>query len=161
MRRVLYSVAASLDGFIAGPGGEFDWIPMDPAIDWSTFMSRFDTALMGRRTYEIAAGRQSGALLLKMRTYVFSRTLRSADHPKVTIVAQDGARLVGELRDGLGVPAAQGVLAPADRDLVLALLGHADHLAVVPGPPATPSTFSGKTNDSRFTFHQSFQGPAW
>jgi dihydrofolate reductase len=30
MRRVRYNVAASLDGFIAGPNGEFDWIPNDP-----------------------------------------------------------------------------------------------------------------------------------
>ena len=28
-RRVRYSVAASLDGFIAGPDGEYDWIPAE------------------------------------------------------------------------------------------------------------------------------------
>ncbi len=32
MRRVRYSVAMSLDGCIAGPSGEFDWIVMDPEI---------------------------------------------------------------------------------------------------------------------------------
>ncbi len=31
MRRICYSVAMSLDGYIAGPGGEFDWIVMDPS----------------------------------------------------------------------------------------------------------------------------------
>ena len=56
VRRVIYSVAASLDGFIAGLGGEFDWIPRDPTINWSKFMSRFDTVLIGRHTYEIMAG---------------------------------------------------------------------------------------------------------
>ena len=52
MRPVIYSVAASLDGFIAGPKGEYDWIPDEPTMDWDAFMSRFDTLLMGRRTWE-------------------------------------------------------------------------------------------------------------
>jgi len=102
MRRVLYSVAASLDGYIAGPAGDFDWIPADPAIDWTAFMSRFDTALMGRRTYEVAARRQSGASLPAMRSYVFSRTLRSTDHPEVVLVKEDAPRVVGELRAAPG-----------------------------------------------------------
>jgi len=54
VRGVRYSVAMSLDEYIAGPGGEYDWIPMDPAIDWTAFMARFDTVLMGRRTFEVA-----------------------------------------------------------------------------------------------------------
>lgn len=33
-RRLRYHVAASLDGFIAGPNGEYDWIVMDPSIDF-------------------------------------------------------------------------------------------------------------------------------
>src|SRR5688572_4726273 len=32
MRRVRYAVAMSLDGFIAGPKGEADWIEMDPTV---------------------------------------------------------------------------------------------------------------------------------
>ena len=34
MRSVRYSVAASLDGYISGPEGEFDWIPDDPTVDF-------------------------------------------------------------------------------------------------------------------------------
>lgn len=52
MAKVVYSVAISLDGYIARSDGSYDWIPMDPSIDWDAFMSRFDTVLMGRRTYE-------------------------------------------------------------------------------------------------------------
>jgi dihydrofolate reductase len=41
-----------LDGFIAGPSGESDWIIMDTAIDFEGFFKEFDTAVMGRRTFE-------------------------------------------------------------------------------------------------------------
>ena len=36
-RRVRYQVAVTLDGFIAGPNGEYDWIVMDPAVDFAAF----------------------------------------------------------------------------------------------------------------------------
>ena len=34
MRQVRYVVAMSLDGYIAGPNGEADWIIIDPDIDF-------------------------------------------------------------------------------------------------------------------------------
>lgn len=43
-RRLRYQVAVSLDGFIAGPNGEYDWIVMDPAIDFAALFKEFDTA---------------------------------------------------------------------------------------------------------------------
>jgi dihydrofolate reductase len=89
MRRIRYSVAMSLDGFIAGPQGEYDWIPNESEIDWGAFMPRFDTVLMGRRSYEAALAAPSGSVLPAMPTYVFSRTLRPGDHPGVTIVGTD------------------------------------------------------------------------
>jgi dihydrofolate reductase len=102
MRRVWYSVAASLDGYIAGPRGEFDWIPDEPAIDWGAFMARFDTVLMGRGTFEAALRQGRGGGVPGMTTYVFSRTLRPADHPDVTVVAGDAAGVVAGLRRGAG-----------------------------------------------------------
>ena len=61
MRRVRYSVVMSLDGYIAGPKGEADWIPMDPDLDFNVLFSQFDTLLVGRRTFGtmVAAGRLS------------------------------------------------------------------------------------------------------
>ena len=98
MRQVRYSVAKSLDGYIAGPNGEYDWIPMDPAIDWAAFMARFDTVLMGRRTFEVALRQGQAGSTAAMRTYVFSRTLRAADHPTVTVVGENAAEVVTNLR---------------------------------------------------------------
>ena len=52
MRRIRYAVATSLDGYIAGPKGEADWIIMDPEIDFRAIFAQFDTVLIGRRTFE-------------------------------------------------------------------------------------------------------------
>jgi dihydrofolate reductase len=76
----------SLDGFIAGPNGEFDWIVMDPTFDFAALFREFDTLLMGRRTFDLV--RQSSAkTMAEMQTVVFSRTLSPTDYPGVTIAA--------------------------------------------------------------------------
>jgi dihydrofolate reductase len=90
MRRIRYQVACSLDGYIAGPGGEYDWIVMDPDIDFQAVFDEFDTLLMGRRTFDVAgAGGFPG-----MKTFVFSRSLRQEDYPSVTMVS-------GQIRETL------------------------------------------------------------
>jgi dihydrofolate reductase len=58
MRRVLYRVAASVDGYIAGPDGEGEWIVHDPAVDFAKAYEGIDTVLLGRRTCELT--RQPG-----------------------------------------------------------------------------------------------------
>jgi dihydrofolate reductase len=97
MRRVRYVVAMSLDGYIAGPNGEADWIIMDPEIDFQALFEQFDTFLLGRRTFEAIGGarggRQSGA-----QTIVFSRTLRQEDYPNLTIVSENPEQALADLR---------------------------------------------------------------
>jgi dihydrofolate reductase len=97
-RRVRYGVAMSLDGYIAGPGGEYDWIVHDPDIDFAEIFSRFDTLVMGRGTYEatlaIGAG---GDHMPGVRSIVISRTLNPRDHPKVTI-ATDVKAVIEDLK---------------------------------------------------------------
>jgi dihydrofolate reductase len=101
MRRVRYSVATSLDGFIARTNGDFDWIPMDPAIDFAAFYSTIDTVLMGRGTYDIIQLQKEQGQTPDdggKRTYVFSRTLRQADHPDVHVVSEDAGGVVERLK---------------------------------------------------------------
>src|SRR5438034_26216 len=84
MRQIRYSVAMSLDGYIAGPNGEVDWITPNPEIDFGAMMSEFDTLVTGRGTYSVmkAAG---NVTMPGIRTVVVSRTLRQHEHPDVTI----------------------------------------------------------------------------
>lgn len=99
MRPVRYNVAASLDGFIAGPSGEYDWIPTDPAVDFATLFARVDTVLLGRHSYELTLREPSAAVWpAGARVYVFSRTLDPAGHPGVTVVRSDAAGVVAALR---------------------------------------------------------------
>jgi dihydrofolate reductase len=102
MRNICYSVAMSLDGYIAGPGGEFDWIPMDPDIDFAAKFSRFDTVLIGRKSYEAARAAGHDAAMPGMRAVVVSRTLRPEDHSNLTLVGDDLERFVSELRQEPG-----------------------------------------------------------
>ena len=97
MRRVRYAVACSLDGFIAGPNGEFDWITNDPEIDFTDIFSRYDTLLIGRRTFEVMRANGQPTFPGK-KNYIFSRTLTPADVPKSSILSATPEQTTTELR---------------------------------------------------------------
>jgi dihydrofolate reductase len=96
VRRIRYQVACSLDGFIAGPNGEIDWIVTDPEIDFGEIFAQFDTLLMGRRTYEELP--EDGGAFEGMEMIVCSTTLRPEDHLGVTIFPDDLPRRIDALR---------------------------------------------------------------
>lgn len=78
----------SLDGFIAGPNGEADWIVIDPEFNFTELWAQFDTALMGRLTYQAAIARLGKSAFKTMKTFVASHTLNPADYPKATILKE-------------------------------------------------------------------------
>jgi dihydrofolate reductase len=97
-RRLRYQVAMSLDGFIARPNGEYDWIVMDPAIDFAALYREFDTAVMGRKTYEVVTAQGGEGALPGLDVVVFSRTLSAAEHPGVRIVNDDPREVVAAMK---------------------------------------------------------------
>ena len=98
MRKVVYGGAMSLDGYIAGPNGEYDWIVMDPDIDFTVLMARFDTFLIGRKTYEVMRRAPGDAASTPgIQNIVFSRTLRPEDCPDATLY-REAEPVVADLR---------------------------------------------------------------
>src|SRR3954466_5019267 len=90
MRLVVFGGAMSLDGFIAGPNGEYDWIVADPEMDFAALMARCDPFLIGRKTFD--AMRRMGDAAPAMpgiRCIVFSRTLQPADCPPSMTLSTD------------------------------------------------------------------------
>jgi len=109
-RRLRYAVAASLDGYIAGPNGEADWIPHDPDIDFGAIWAQFDTLFIGRKTFVAMTGGKTGDKRGKKRgkkseggvfdvkTVVFSRTLDPKDYPSATIISDGVEEAVAAMK---------------------------------------------------------------
>ena len=86
MRKVILGLAVSLDSFIEGPNGEYDWCFTDQDYGLSTFFKRVDTVFVGRKTYEMSLGMEGGgAGFPKFKEYIFSTTLDKV---------KDGATLI-------------------------------------------------------------------
>ena len=77
MRKIILQLAVSLDGFIEGPNGEFDWCFTDQDYGMSAFFKRIDSTFMGRKTYELVLAMENEAPpgFPKFKEYVFSNTL--------------------------------------------------------------------------------------
>ncbi|MBM4793798.1 dihydrofolate reductase family protein [Streptomyces sioyaensis] len=123
MRRLVYCIASTLDGFIAGPDGAdptgpdgFWQVPEDylghlaaelpeilpvharSALGIAADNIRFDTVLEGRRTYEIGLKAGLTDAYPHLRHLVFSRTMTQSPDPAVELVATDPVATVRELK---------------------------------------------------------------
>ena len=76
MRKVILGLAVSLDSFIEGPNGEYDWCFTDQDYGLKDFFKRIDTIFVGRKTYEMSLEMEGGgAGFPKFKEYIFSTTL--------------------------------------------------------------------------------------
>src|SRR4030095_10633083 len=76
MRKVILQLAVSLDGYIEGPNGEYDWCFMDQDYGMTEFFKRIDSVFMGRKSYELALSMGDVEMPHpKLTEYVFSTTL--------------------------------------------------------------------------------------
>lgn len=78
MRKLILNVAVSLDGFIEGPNGEFDWCFTDQDYGMTEFFARIDALFIGRKSYEVVQqmGEEATGSFPKMTEYIFSTTLQ-------------------------------------------------------------------------------------
>jgi len=119
MRKVISFMHISLDGFVAGPNGEMDWIKVDEEIfDYvGSRISEGDTALYGRVTYEMMEGYwptagdspdaskhdiEHSKWYKNVHKVVLSKTMAGADLPNTTIISDNLADRINEIKQQPG-----------------------------------------------------------
>jgi dihydrofolate reductase len=98
MRKIILGLAVSLDGFIEGSNGEYDWCFTDQDYGLTDFFKSIDAIFMGRKSYEMAQQTAESNPWKGMKTYVFSNTLKSVDSKEVELISGDIEKRVNELR---------------------------------------------------------------
>jgi dihydrofolate reductase len=94
--RILLNLAVSLDGFIEGPGGEFDWCFTDQDYGMSAFLARCDTVIFGRKSYETVLQFDENPYPDKMK-YIFSNAVRSVAG-KAAVLNGDVVEAVAQIK---------------------------------------------------------------
>lgn len=170
MRLLTYYIAASADGYIAGPDGQFDFFAFDgdlaswiikeypetlpvharEALGINDQPNRqFDTVLMGRRTYQPALDAGIKSPYPHLRQIVFSTSLRDQGSG-VEVVAGNAAQLVRELKeeDGGGIwLAGGGCLAAELRTEIDELVIKRNPVVLGAGLPLIDGSFDPQTFD--------------
>jgi dihydrofolate reductase len=104
MRKVILGVAVSLDGYIEGPNGEYDWCFTDQDYGLTAFMERIDALFIGRKSYELMTNPTETASEYSFdayKKYVFSNTLQKVDDG-IELIRGDIKTQVNELKNQPG-----------------------------------------------------------
>src|ERR1700739_2371641 len=102
MRKVVLGVGISLDGYIARPDGAVDFLFMPRDYSMAEFFTRIDTAIMGRKTLDVAIKMGGGSSFGSMATYVFSHSLPPGTRDQLTFVDEPPKEFVARLRKQKG-----------------------------------------------------------
>lgn len=99
MRKVILGLGISLDGYVARPNGDIDYLIHPKDYSMANFFATVDAGIMGRKTLE-AGLRMSGGKLPKtsMKMYVMSRTQPAGERDGVIFVNEPPAGLVARIR---------------------------------------------------------------
>lgn len=122
MRKLVYLVAVTADGFIAASDGSFDGFllegphivdlvsdfpetlptPARTALGISAPHTRFDAVLMGRATYELGLPEGLSSPYAHLDQYVVSASMGRSPDPAVRLISGDPVGFVRELKRGPG-----------------------------------------------------------
>ena len=167
-RELVYYIAVSLDGYIAGPDGETDAFPIEgdhmqailadyadavpshvaAALGIEPTLTTFDTVLMGWNTYNVAASVGITSPYAHLKQVVFSRTVRD-DADGVTITSEDPRAVVARLK---AEPGTGALWLCGGGELASTLLDDIDRLVLKVNPLVFGSgigLFGGTTVDPR------------
>src|SRR5688572_21315883 len=117
MRKIVQFMHVSLDGFVAGPNGEMDWITVDDEIfDYAgNRTDHADMALYGRVTFEMMEGYwptaaqqpnaskhdiEHSAWYNKVEKVVLSKTFKGKSFKNTKIISENVAAEVHKLKQG-------------------------------------------------------------
>jgi dihydrofolate reductase len=100
MRKIILGLAVSLDGFIEGSNGEYDWCFTDQDYGLVEFSKQIDALVMGRKTYEMMQGYDGASPWSHAKTYVFSSTLPAT--PGIELLNGDLEEIIKQLKQQNG-----------------------------------------------------------
>ena len=103
MRKIILGLGTSLDGYIARPDGSVDFLFMPKDYSMGPFFKTIDTALMGRKTYEVGLKMSGGKVdTYGLATYIFSRTLPPGERNGIIFTAEPPQQIVDTIRKKSG-----------------------------------------------------------
>ena len=101
MRKIILNLAVSLDSYIEGPNGEYDWCFNDQDYGLTDFFNSCDAMFIGRKSYELLMSTDPD-VFAAIKMYVFSNTLKTINGNAELISDTDFKQRVDEIRSQSG-----------------------------------------------------------